>query len=44
MGEDPDFYLNADPDPTSQTNADSSRSGSWLGFAVTRSLSKENSL
>ncbi len=33
---DPVFYLNADQDPGSQTNADLCGSGSWSGFAVTK--------
>jgi len=37
---DPDaaFYLNADPDPESQTYAGPCGSGSWSDFAATRSL------
>jgi hypothetical protein len=34
----PTFFLNADPDIGSQTNADPFESGSWSDFKVTKSL------
>ncbi len=34
---DPDFYLNMDPDPGSQTNADSCGFGSWSDLKATKS-------